>query len=404
MIRDFIIFLWRVYRLSFKGSKLFYTWMAFLTFLTFAGAYCYARQFVHGLVITGMTDQVSWGLYIANFTFIVGLAAAAVMLVIPAYVYHNKALHDVVILGELLAVSAIVMCLLFVNVDLGRPDRFWHLLPPIGKFNFPVSMLSWDVVVLIGYLVLNVYICGYLLYVHYLGEEPNPLVYIPFVFIAIVWAISIHTVTAFLYVGLSGRPFWNAAIVGPRFIGSAFTAGPGFMFITFQIIRHYTNYKISDEALRLLRQIVTISLLINLFMVGCEAFKEFYAESAHSSSARYLFFGLHGHNKLVPWIWFAISIESIAAVIFIVPALAGKMAFANVACVLSIWGIWIEKGPGMVVPGFVPTPLGEIVEYFPTLDESLICIGIWAFGFLIYSWLVHLAIPILSGTFRHKPH
>jgi molybdopterin-containing oxidoreductase family membrane subunit len=403
MIRDFIIFLWRVYRLSFKGSKLFYTWMAFLTFLTFAGAYCYARQFVHGLVITGMTDQVSWGLYIANFTFIVGLAAAAVMLVIPAYVYHNKALHDVVILGELLAVSAIVMCLLFVNVDLGRPDRFWHLLPPIGKFNFPVSMLSWDVVVLIGYLVLNVYICGYLLYVHYLGEEPNPLVYIPFVFIAIVWAISIHTVTAFLYVGLSGRPFWNAAIVGPRFIGSAFTAGPGFMFITFQIIRHYTNYKISDEALRLLRQIVTISLLINLFMVGCEAFKEFYAESAHSSSARYLFFGLHGHNKLVPWIWFAISIESIAAVIFIVPALAGKMAFANVACVLSIWGIWIEKGPGMVVPGFVPTPLGEIVEYFPTLDESLICIGIWAFGFLIYSWLVHLAIPILSGTFRHKP-
>jgi molybdopterin-containing oxidoreductase family membrane subunit len=404
MIRDFIIFLWRVYRLSFKGSKLFYTWMAFLTFLTFAGAYCYARQFVHGLAITGMTDQVSWGLYIANFTFIVGLAAAAVMLVIPAYVYHNKALHDVVILGELLAVAAIVMCLLFVNVDLGRPDRFWHLLPPIGKFNFPVSMLSWDVVVLIGYLVLNVYICGYLLYVHYLGEEPNPLVYIPFVFIAIVWAISIHTVTAFLYVGLSGRPFWNAAIVGPRFIGSAFTAGPGFMFITFQIIRHYTNYKISDEALRLLRQIVTISLLINLFMVGCEAFKEFYAESAHSSSARYLFFGLHGHNKLVPWIWFAISIESIAAVIFIVPALAGKMAFANVACVLSIWGIWIEKGPGMVVPGFVPTPLGEIVEYFPTLDESLICIGIWAFGFLIYSWLVHLAIPILSGTFRHKPH
>ncbi|MCK5193586.1 MAG: polysulfide reductase NrfD, partial [Desulfobulbaceae bacterium] len=146
MIRDYIIFLWRVYRLSFKGSKLFYAWMAFLTFLTFVGAYAYARQFALGLTITGMTSQVSWGLYIANFTFIVGLAAAAVMLVIPAYVYHNKPLHDVVILGELLAVASIVMCLLFVNVDLGRPDRFWHLLPLIGKFNFPVSMLSWDVV------------------------------------------------------------------------------------------------------------------------------------------------------------------------------------------------------------------------------------------------------------------
>ncbi len=200
--------------------------MTFLTFLVFAGAHAYARQFALGLATTGMTNQVSWGLYIANFTFIVGLAAAAVMLVIPAYVYRNKALQDVVILGELLAVASIVMCLLFVNVDLGRPDRFWHLLPIIGKFNFPISMLSWDIVVLLGYLVLNVHICGYLLYIHYLGEKPNPLVYIPFVFISIFWAISIHTVTAFLYVGLSGRPFWNAAIVAPRFIGSAFTAGP----------------------------------------------------------------------------------------------------------------------------------------------------------------------------------
>jgi molybdopterin-containing oxidoreductase family membrane subunit len=403
MIRDFIIFLWRIYRLSFQGSKIFYAWMGFLTILTFAGAYAYSMQFAHGLAITGMTDQVSWGLYIANFTFIVGLAAAAVMLVIPAYVYNNKPLHDVVILGELLAIASIIMCLLFVNVDLGRPDRFWHLLPPLGKFNFPVSMLSWDVVVLLGYLVLNVYICGYLLYIHYLGEKPNPLIYIPFVFIAIFWAISIHTVTAFLYVGLSGRPFWNAAIVAPRFIGSAFTAGPGFMFITFQIIRHFTNYKISDEALRLLRQIISISLLISLFMLGCEAFKEFYAESTHSSSARYLFFGLHGHNSLVPWIWFAIIIECIAAVIFISPALARKMSFANAACILAIVGIWIEKGPGMVVSGFVPTPLGEIIEYFPTSYEILVCIGIWAFGLLIYSWLVHLAVPILTGTFQHKP-
>ena len=403
MIHDYIIFLWRMYRLSFYGSRKYYTWMSFLTLLTLIGIYAYARQFAHGLVLTGMTNQVSWGLYIANFTFIVGLAAAAVMLVIPAYVYHNKALHDVVILGELLAVSSIVMCLLFVNVDLGRPDRFWHLLPGIGKFNFPISMLSWDVVVLLGYLVLNVHICGYLLYMHYRGAKPNPVFYIPFVLIAIFWAISIHTVTAFLYVSLSGRPFWNAAIVAPRFIGSAFTAGPGFMFITFQIVRHFTSYKISDEALRLLRQIITVSLLINLFMVGCEAFKEFYAESAHSSSARYLFFGLHGHNMLVPWIWFAIFIELIGAVIFLIPTLAKKMFFSNVACSVAIVGIWIEKGPGMVVSGFVPTPLGEIVEYFPTLDEALISIGVWAMGALIYSWLIHLAIPILSGAFRHKP-
>ena len=73
------------------------------------------------------------------------------MLVIPAYIYKVKEMHDVVIFGELLAVATIIMCLLFVIVDLGRPERFWHLIPVIGLFNFPISMLSWDVVVLNGY-------------------------------------------------------------------------------------------------------------------------------------------------------------------------------------------------------------------------------------------------------------
>ena len=401
MIQPYLTFLWRSCKLSFFGSTKYYVWMTFLTMLCLIGLHSFAEQMAEGLAITGMTDQVSWGLYIANFTFIVGLAAAAVMLVIPAYIYNNKHLHDVVLLGELLAIAAIIMCLMFVMVDLGRWDRFWHLMPVVGVFNFPVSMLSWDVVVLWGYLLLNMHICGYLLYMRYLDQKPARIFYIPFVMIAIFWAISIHTVTAFLYVGLVGRPFWNAAIVAPRFIGSAFTAGPGLMIVTFQIIRRYTRYNISDEALHLLRQIVTIALLFNLFLLGCEVFKEFYSDSLHSSSAKYLFFGLHGHTALVPWIWFAVVMEILAAVILIVPTMARSMPLVNVACILSFSGIWIEKGMGLIVPGFLPTPLGEIVEYFPTADEALICIGIWAFGFLIYSWLVHLAVPILSGKFCH---
>lgn len=403
MLRNYLIFLWRIYRFSFLGSTRYYVWMTILTMFSLVGLYAYAQQTVNGLAITGMTDQVSWGVYIANFTFIVGLAAAAVMLVIPAYIYQNKHLHDVVILGELLAIASIVMCLLFVNVDLGRPDRFWHLFPIMGVFNFPISMLSWDVIVLMGYLVLNVHICGYLLYMRYLNVKPSALFYMPFVLLAIAWAISIHTVTAFLYVGLVGRPFWNAAIVAPRFIGSAFTAGPGLMIIAFQIIRRFTRYHIDDEALHILRQIVTISLLVNLFLLSCEAFKEFYAESVHSSSAKYLFFGLHGYTALRPWIWFAIAIETIAGLILIIPALAQRMEYVNGACILAFLGIWIEKGMGMIVPGFLPTPLGEIVEYFPTLPETLVCMGIWSFGLLIYSWMIHLAIPILSGELSIQP-
>jgi hypothetical protein len=241
-IRNYFVFLRRCAGLAFAGDWRYYAWMGLLTVICLLGLNAYCRQFAHGLIVTGMSDEVSWGVYIANFTFLVGVAAAAVMMVIPVYIYKNEDLHDLVIFGELLAVAAILMCLAFVTVDLGRPDRFWHLIPGIGQFNFPKSMLSWDVLVLNGYLLLNVHICGYLLYCRYRKAKPAKWFYIPFVFIAIVWAVSIHTVTAFLYVGLGGRPFWNSAVVGPRFLASAFTAGPALIILAMQVVRRVTSF------------------------------------------------------------------------------------------------------------------------------------------------------------------
>ncbi len=400
-MKNYLIFIFRIWRLSFQGSSRYYLWMAALTVLSLIGLRAYMNQFVEGLSTTGMTDQVSWGAYIANFTFLVGMAAAAVMLVIPAYVYKMKAMKDVVLIGELMAVAVIIMCLLFVTVDLGHPERFHHMLPPFGKFNFPMSMLSWDVIALNGYLLLNMHICGYLLYSKYRGKAPSKLFYIPFVFIAIVWAISIHTVTAFLYVGLGGRPFWNHPIVAPRFLASAFSAGPALLIVTFQLIRKFTNYWIGDEPIFILKKIVTVSLLISLFLLGCEVFAEFYTGSYHVASANYLFFGLHGYDSLVPWIWTAISMNCIAMILLLTP-LSRKLGWLNLACVLLFVGIWIEKGMGLIIPGFVPTPLGQIVEYLPSVNETLVCMGIWAFGALVYTWSLHVAIPILKGQLKAK--
>ena len=394
--QNYFVFLLRCGRIAFQGDWRYYAWMGVLTVFCLLGLNAYVRQFVHGLVVTGMSDQVSWGVYISNFTFMVGVAAAAAMLVIPVYIYDNKELHDLVIFGELLAVAAIIMCLAFVTVDLGRPDRFWHLIPGIGQFNFPGSMLSWDVIVLNGYLLLNVHICGYLLYTRYSGARPGPWFYIPFVFIAIFWAISIHTVTAFLYVGLGGRPYWNSSIVGPRFIASAFTAGPALIILALQVIRRVTDYRISDRALLTLRNIVQVSMLINVFLLANEIFKEFYARTAHVASSEYLYFGLHGFHALVPWIWSAIAFNLVAMVILVLP-LSKSLRYLNFACILSIVGIWIEKGMGLVVPGFIPSPLGEIVEYSPSMNETLVCLGIWAFGLLCYTWMLRMAIPILQG-------
>ncbi len=395
MITKYLFFLSRAYRLSFNGSNRYYAWMSVLTIFCLVGLFAYCRQFVDGLALTGMTDQVSWGLYISNFTFLVGMAAAAVMLVIPAYVYRNKELHDLVVFGELFAVAAILMCLLFVTVDLGRPDRFMHMF---FRFNFPLSMLTWDVVVLNGYLMLNLHICGYLIYCAYQRRSPSRLFYIPFVFGAIFWAVSIHTVTAFLYVGLGGRPFWNSAIIAPRFLASAFAAGPAFLILTLGILDRATSYEVPEKAFTTLKNIVGVALTINMFLLVCEVFTEFYTDSAHGASAKYLFFGMHGKNALVPWIWTAIGLNTVALMVFYTPLWKNK-SIMSLACVFLIVGIWIEKGMGLIIPAFIPTPLGEIVEYTPTANEIMVSLGIWGFGLLLYTILVRVTIPVLAGQF-----
>lgn len=393
VIKGYAWFLYRCFRLSFVGDWKYFLWMFILSVVALFGLNAYAKQFVQGLATTGMTDQVSWGLYIANFTYLVGIAAAAVMLVIPVYIYKNKDLHNLVIFGELLAVVAIIMCLLFIAVDLGRPDRFHHMLL---RFNFPISILTWDVIALNGYLLLNLHITGYLIWCAYNKRTPTKKFYIPFVFIAIAWAISIHTVTAFLYAGLGARPFWNSAVIAPRFLASAFAAGPALIILTLQVIKVGTGYHVSDKAINTLKGIITVALGINMFLLGSEVFTEFYTGTSHSVSAKYLFFGLHGHSALVPWIWSAVALNMFALIVLFTPA-GKKRWLLNAACVAMIIGIWIEKGMGLIVPAFIPSPLGEIVEYVPTLNEVLVCTGIWAFGMLIYTILVRVTIPVLYG-------
>ncbi len=376
--------------------------MTLLSLLTLVGLHAYARQFVDGLQTTGLTNQVSWGAYIANFTFLVGVAAAAVMLVIPAYIYKKEFMHEVVLFGELMAIAVIIMCLLFVTVDLGHPERFHHMIPPLGIFNWPGSILSWDVIVLNGSLLLNLHISGYLLYCRYRGRKPTRSFYIPFVFISIGWAVSIHTVTAFLYVGLAGRSYWHHPLVPSRFLASAFVAGPALMILTFQIVRRLTRYWIGDDPIFTLRMIMTVAMIINVFLLGCEIFTEFYSPTEHAAAAHYLYFGLHGHAGLVPWIWTAMALDALGLGLLITPA-SRRIAGLNTACVACFVGIWIEKGMGLIVPGFVPTPLGQVVEYLPSWNETLVCLGIWALGALLYSWMLHVAIPIMNGSLRANP-
>jgi Ni/Fe-hydrogenase subunit HybB-like protein len=392
-MREYLRFLYRCFRISFVGNWQYHLWMLTLTVIAILGLNAWCKQFVQGLVITGMTDQVSWGMYIANFTFLEGISAVAVMLAAPIYIYRDQELHNLVIFRLQFAIVGVIMCLLFVTVDLGQPLRFHHLLL---RLNFPDSMLAWDVIVLNVYLLLCFVAGTYLIYCAYRKRAPNRWVYIPLVTAAIAWAISVHIIAGFLYVGLGARPFWNTAIIAPRLLTSAFAAGPAFVILTLQVVSWTTNYHIANKELTLLRRVVTVALLMSMFLLGCEIFTEFYTDSAHIASTDYLYFGLHGAHALVPWIWTAFAMNSTALLLLLSP-LATRMRVMNVACVLIIFGIWIEKGMGLVIPAFVPSPLGEIVEYSPTLSETLVCFGIWAFGLLIYTILVRITVPVLQG-------
>lgn len=387
-------------RLTFSGGRKYFTWMACLMAVALIGMGAWVYQLQHGLAVTGMRDPVSWGLYIGNFTFLVGLAAAAVLLVVPAYIYKWGPIKEIVLLGELLAVSAIVMCLMFVIFDLGHPDRAWHLVPGLGLFNFPVSMLSWDVVVLNAYLVLNLCLPLYILWKEYNGSHPSQSILWPLVIISVPAAMSIHTVTAFLYSAFPARPFWNASILAPRFIASAFCSGPSFIIIAFQIIRKHTPFKIKDEALFKLAEIICYAMGLNLFLLIAEVFKEFYGGTVHVAPIEYLFLGLHGHNGLVGPIWFAITLNVGAFLILLIPKLRHNFKTLNLACAMMFVGVWIEKGPALIIPGFTPMPLGGIWDYAPTLVEILVSLGIWAVGLMVYTVLLKVAIPIVMGHYR----
>ena len=398
LIKNFFIAL----RQIFIGNRTYYLWVAFLSFFILLGLSAYIDQLHRGLITTAMRDQVSWGLYISNFTFLVGVAAAALLLVVPAYLYNFKPIKEIVLFGELLAVTAITMCILFILVDMGQPMRVWHILPFIGAMHFPASLLAWDVVVLNGYLFINAIIAFYVLYRLSIGKEYSMSVIGPLIILSIPWAVSIHTVTAFLYNGLSARPFWNASILAPRFLASAFCSGPAIMLILFQIIRNRSEVEIDNRAIFKIAELIAYAMGINLFLLGAEVFKEFYSGSIHSYPITYLYFGLHGKTSLVPWMWAATLFNITAFFFFLFPKTRENFTTLNLGCLFIIMGVYIEKGMGLVVPGFVPDTLGEIYEYSPTTSEILVTMGIWATGALLYTLLLKFAIPIYTGKLRFE--
>jgi len=375
------------------GSRRYWLWLLGLFAVIGVGFLFYLRQFDQGLAITGLSRDVTWGLYIAQFTFLVGVAASAVMVVLPYYLHDYKAFSRITILGEFLAISAVSMCVLFIFVDMGQPTRVMNvMLHPT-----PNSMLFWDMMALMGYLVLNALIAYISLSAERKGIAPPKWIK-PIILLSIPWAISIHTVTAFLYNGLPGRSFWLTAILAPRFLASAFAAGPALLILLCLIIRKLTWFDAGREPILKLSLIVTYAMIVNVFFVLMEVFTVFYSGiPEHMHHFQYLFVGLEGHTALVPWMWTSVLLALASLVLLIVPRLRTNEKILPVTCAMVFVSLWIDKGLGLIVGGFVPSPLGRVTEYSPTLPEISIALAIWAMGFLMITVFYKITLSVREG-------
>lgn len=372
------------------GSRRYYILVGVLLFIMAVGTYFYLRQLSVGLAITGMGRDVSWGFYIAQLTYLVGVAASAVMVVLPYYLHDYKAFGRITVLGEFLAVAAVLMCLMFVVVDLGRPDRMLNII----KYPTPNSVLFWDMIVLNTYLLLNIVI-GWVVLESERNEVKPPKWIKPLIILSIPWAPSIHTVTAFLYSGLPGRGYWLTAIMAPRFLSSAFAAGPSLLILLALLVRKYTKFDPGKEQIQSLAKIVSYAILINVFFFFCEVFTVFYSQIPdHMLHFQYLFQGLDGKARLVPWMWFAIGGMSIAAILMVFPKIRRNETTLALTCGLIILTTYIDKGLGLMTGGFVPNPLEKVVEYWPTIPELMITLGVYSIGFLVLTILYKVAVSV----------
>ncbi|MGA9750447.1 MAG: NrfD/PsrC family molybdoenzyme membrane anchor subunit [Acidobacteriota bacterium] len=372
------------------GSRRYWIWVGCLLAVILAGFLCYLLQLKEGLGITGMSRDVSWGLYIAQFTFFVGVAASAVMVVLPYYLHNYKAFAKITILGEFLAVSAVTMCMLFIFVDMGQPMRVMNvMLHPT-----PHSMMFWDMVSLSGYLCLNALISYVMLESEREGVAPPHWIK-PIILLSIPWAVSIHTVTAFLYNGLPGRAFWLTAILAPRFLASAFAAGPALLILLAMVIRKLTKFDAGSEAIQKLALIVTYAMLINVFFVLMEVFTSLYSNIPEDAAhLKFLFVGLDGNTELVPWMWTSVTFALLSLVLLIVPRYRKNEKLLAFTCVIVFLSLWIDKGIGLIIGGFVPSPLETVTSYVPTLPEMTIVASIWAIGMLMITVFYKIALSV----------
>jgi molybdopterin-containing oxidoreductase family membrane subunit len=362
--------------LSERQKRIYRAWITILVTLNLPGAWCYLRQLDSGLGVTGLSRDVTWGLYIGQFTFADGLAASSAILVLLSAVHGSRNFGKLVLYGQIVAIASVIACMMFVVADLGQPSLLLNVL----LHPSPVSIMFWDLVVLAGYLAMNTLIVAVTIDCER-KDVPAPRWLRPVALLSVPWAIAMQMVSAFLFCGLPGRSIWLTAILAPRFIVSAVASGTALLVL----VQGFTRVRIESETLRKSGTIIAYAMALNLFFTLLEVFTTFYSRIPEP---------IEHYHAFAPWMWSSGTLGAVALALLL--GFRKNERLCRIACAFTIAAVWTEKGFALVAGGFVPSPLGEVTTYTPTAPEILIAAGIWAASALIATLLFRTAFAVRS--------
>ena len=357
-----------------------------LFLLVVLGMVAYRAQSRHGLGVTGLSRDIPWGLYIAQFTFLVGIGASAVTVLLPYYVHRQKVFARALVLGEVVAVIALCLALSCIFVDLGQPARLLNIL----LYPSPSSLMFWDCLTLTGYLVLSLAGLSAAVFSRSAAWARGlALATIP-------WAIGIHVVTALLYAGLSARPAWMTAVLAPRFLATAFASGPALLILLAGWLRRANVFDVGRDSIDRLSVVMTYAAVVSLLLAALEVFTALYSGiPAAREHLAYLFVGLYGHTGLLVFNYLSWGLLLFALTVLLTPPLRRRLSTVATAAIL--FSVLIDKGLCLITSGFVPSPLGYVSDYRPSLAEVAIVVGIYAGGALAFL----LLLPVFRIVHAH---
>ncbi|MCS7149305.1 MAG: polysulfide reductase NrfD [Caldimicrobium sp.] len=377
-----------------RGGVWYWLWLLLLVSFIGLAFYFWLQEHHHGAgMLTGLHRDLTWGFHIGQLAFFVGVAASAVMIVLPYYFHNYKEFGKITVLAEFLAVGAVIIAMLSVFVVMGQPTRVLYvILNPT-----PNSLIFWDLTVLSTYLFLNL-LCGWMvLHSEYKGTK-YPSWLKPFIYWAILWGPSIHIVTAFLLQGLPGRHYWLTAIMAPRFLASAFSAGPALLIVIALLLKKIANFNVGDKAIQTISKIVIYAFIINLLFLFFEVFTAFYSGiHSHMAPFLYLFFGYEGHREWVPVMWASMILGIVGLVLLLIPSLRRSETTLTLGAISIFLSVWIEKGVALMVGGFTPNVFETVTPYKPTIPEIMIATGVWSLGLLIITVLYKITLSVYES-------